>query len=291
MSWKKVSFDCYDKCKDFNRDAINDMLDRLKETYNLFCNMKRESIMFEDCLFNLIEQIEREGELSDIHIDTYNRLLCGYVNKLKLYQCTKVQSDCGLGTKLIADYTDKFKTNTVRMNFKWLKHGWMNCKELCIIDNMLICNSNPCPEVPTCVPIYIGCATIIFRNVIKCEFKTTDEFRCFICEEVPDNIHILIAHFIKNMDIIEKCIEDVEYLTEHYDLVDKEKRCRCKYHCKCKNKCRCCKGCKCFKKKKEKKSGYNKTHLVPKETPDSEEHEKAEILSPSEVFSEDCESI
>jgi hypothetical protein len=221
MSFEQLNVDDIVDVVADNQRTIGNYLGMIDSTIQVYSSMRAAGIEFENCIYQLAEQLDTEGELTEAQVNQYNSLLCHYMNKLRLYQCTKVPSENGIASKLIGDWGASNKTTSLKLSFKRTLYRWVRCKDLCSVDNMDIGACSDCPASETSVDLSIGCSTITFVNVAHGSGEAADyaTFREFLCDDVPPVVHTLLSHFSKNISLLEKCVDNVNKLVDDFSLL------------------------------------------------------------------------
>lgn len=221
MSFEKLNVDDIVDVVADNQRTIGNFLGALDSTIQIYSSMRAAMIEFEQCIYNLKEQLDTEGELTEAQVNQYNSLLCHFLNKLRLYQCAKVPSENGIAAKLVPDWSVSVKTTSMKISFKRTQYRWTRCKDMCSIDNMSIGACVECPDSETDVEIEIGCSTVTFKNVAFGAGEAVDyaTFCEFLCADVPPVIHTLNSHFSKNIAALEKCVENINKLVDDFALL------------------------------------------------------------------------
>jgi hypothetical protein len=239
MPWEKVSIDSLVNIKQENNVSVGNIISLLDKVLCLFNDMKSDSIKLEQSLLKLKETVESEGVVTDSSLSTYNSLMVQYFNTLRLYLSIKVPSESGLGRPLICPVTDIHVdpdtclnvTSSFSYNIKLPEYSWVNCAKTCVIDNMSVPEACPCNSENLSIVIKIGCNTVSLPlkvldqvtldppNPDIHDILTYTEFCDCLCTDVPDKLHLLIAHFNKNILLIEKCIGNINNLVTTYELL------------------------------------------------------------------------
>jgi hypothetical protein len=251
MPWKKIDVDDVIDVKSENERTIGRVLENLDRVQCMYTQMRASGFIFETNILQLVERLDTEGGQSiDVslstfcfpyqsQVDHYNTLLCDFMNQISLFLTGVRSNKSGVGAPLIGEWSASNncagKTTTYYVQFKQPGYVWNNCQPACIIDNVKVNGScETCPTATVSLSISIGCSAVaatILNVAINGlavpdavldgagDNPTFNAFRDYLCTALPAQIHQLLSHFTKNIELIDNCIKSVNGLVETFDLL------------------------------------------------------------------------
>jgi hypothetical protein len=251
MPWSKVEVDDVIDVRTENERTIGRVLENLDRVQCMYTQMRASGFMFETNILQLVERLDTEGgQSTDIsnsvfcfpyqsQVDHYNTLLCDFMNQLNLFLTGVRSNKSGVGAPLIGEWSASEncsgKTTTYFLQFKQPGYVWTNCQPACIVDNVKVNGScETCASATTAITVSIGCsvaaATILNVAIdsVSVPDNTLDSagdnptfnaLRDYLCNNLPNQVHQLLTHFTKNIELIDMCIKSINGLVETFDLL------------------------------------------------------------------------
>lgn len=219
MAWEKVSVDSIVDYKESNRKTLGDLLAFFDKVMCVFNDMKAESIKLDQCLQSLKQTVINEGEVVPASVNYFNTALVNYTNALNILLSLKVPSESGIAAFIVKPWSATATQYSASISFKMSQYNWVNCADHCEIDNMIVTTpAVNCPGGAVSVEINIGC-TLVSIPQADIATITYADFCTLLCSGTPANLHQLIAHFNKNIALVEKCVSHISHLVETFELL------------------------------------------------------------------------
>lgn len=222
-TWKKLTANNILNINEENKNIINESVVFFKQILNIFEQMKKLIINFDNDIINLCTKIQMEG-FNKIIITQYNTMTQQFLYGLKIYLNYKMQHK-NKNVKLIKEWTSENVNYTYSINFKLLNNNFNNNLKLCIVDNMFIdffhtkgiLNFEKDENAIINFGKSVICIPYMKNNIL---YQDVHEM---LTNTLPNNLHMLLYCINNNMKIINSCINNIDnYIVQYLDIISND---------------------------------------------------------------------
>lgn len=222
-TWKKLTANDILNITEENKNIINESVVFLKQILNIFEQMKKLIINFDNDIINLCTKIQTEG-FNKIIITQYNTMIQQFLYGLKIYLNYKMQHK-KKNIELIKEWTSENVNYTYSINFKLLNNNFNNNLKLCIVDNICINFFNTKGilnfENDENATINFG-KSVIYIPYMKNNIMSQDVHE-MLTNTLPNNLHMLLYCINNNIKIINLCINNIDnYIVQYLDIISND---------------------------------------------------------------------
>lgn len=222
-NWKKLTIDNILNVTEENKNIINESINFLKQIKNVFEQMRKLIINFDNDIMNLCTKIQTEG-FNEIITNQYNTMIQQFLYGLKIYLNYKMQHR-NKNIELIKKWTSQNINYTYCINLKLLNNNFNNNIKLCIVDNMHI----DFPNIKGILNFENNeNATINFgKSIIYIPYMkkniSYDNVHDILTNILPNYLHMLLYCIDNNIKIINLCIDNVDkYIIQYLDIISND---------------------------------------------------------------------
>ena len=221
-SWKKLTMANILDVNEENKNIVNESIVILKQITNVFEQMKKLIINFDNDIIQLCTKLHTE-ELNKIIISQYNTMIQQFLYGLEIYLNYKMQYG-NKNVELIKNWTLDNSNHTYNINLKLSGNNFNNNLKLCIVDNMDVIFPNVKKGILNFennekTIIHLGKSTIYIPYISN--YITYNEILNILTIILPNNLHMLLVCINNNIKIIDICINNIDnYIMQYLDIIN-----------------------------------------------------------------------
>lgn len=210
-TWKKLTMINILDINEENKNIINESKIILKQIMDLFEQMKKLIIHFDNDITHFCAKIHVEG-FNKIIITQYNTMIQQFLYGLEIYLNYKMEYK-NKNVELIKKWTTENTNYIYHINFKLSNNNFNNCLKLCIVDNMdiLILNIKDGKlsfENNEKAIIHIG-KSIIYIPYVPDNISQHDMTN-ILTAFLPNHLHMLLFCINNNIKMINLCLNNID---------------------------------------------------------------------------------
>ena len=219
-TWKKLTANDVWNITEENKNILNESIRFFKQIINIFEQMKKLIINFDNDIVNFCIKIQTE-EFGEIIITQYNTMIQQFLYGLKIYLNYKMQYKNN-NFELIKGWTSENMNYTYNINLKLLNNNFNNNLKLCIVDNIHI-------DIPNIQEVLIfendENAIINFgKSIIYIPYMknniSSNNAHDILTNILPKYLHILLFCINNNIKLINFCINNIDNnIIQYLDII------------------------------------------------------------------------